>query len=118
MTELRAVPDLDTLLREPERVADLDPAEVKRLAPQLAMLVVAMLLRSAPAPMLPPPPDDPVWLNAQQVEARFGLAPGWLHEHRKELQRLGLVSQPSRKSRLYDFKRLRSYIEHRRTSPG
>ena len=114
---LHVVPDLGQLLAEPDSVDQLNAAECRRLAPSLAALLVTVLVRAGETTATVPVverPDEAVWLNAYQVEQRFGLTKSWLEEHRTQLRRLGLMSTPSRKTLLYDSKRLKAFLEARR----
>jgi hypothetical protein len=101
------------------------PEEARTLLAPLAALTLALAVRASAAPPTPPTGDGvsspnghaeaaPLWLNAAQVEASFGLTRGWLSEHARELERVpGLVSQVSRKVRLYRATVLRRWLDAR-----
>ena len=113
---LRAVLDVGSLLQQPERVSQLSIEEARQLVSQLAALLVLLSARSSEPPVPVPATDSApvVWLSATQVHERFGLEATWLHEHRRQLSALGIVSRPSRKVRLYDPKKLSRFLESRR----
>jgi hypothetical protein len=115
---LRALPDLNGLLQEPERVNRIDPVDARNLIIQLSALLLALALRASepPVAVVSNETSGAVWLSAEQVYTRFGLQASWLMEHRRQLSALGIVSRPSRKVRLYDAKRLGRFLESRRQS--
>jgi hypothetical protein len=81
-------------------------------------LLVLLSTRSS-EPSIPLPATDgapAVWLSATQVHERFGLEANWLNEHRRQLSALGITSRVSRKTTLYDVKKLGRFIESRRQS--
>ena len=114
---LPAVQDVNSLLAEPERVHKIDPVDARTLIIQLASLLILLSTRaSEPSQPIAVSSDPATWLSAEQVEQRFGLPNTWLHEHRRQLSSLGIVSRPSRKTTLYDVKKLGRFIESRRQS--
>jgi hypothetical protein len=116
MTPVRAVLDVGQLLQQPERVSQLSIEEARALVTQLASLLVLLSTRaSEPSPAVISASPE-IWLSPEQVEHRFGLSNTWLHEHRRQLSALGIVSRPSRKVRLYDPEKLARFLESRRQS--
>jgi hypothetical protein len=111
------VPDINSLLSEPARITQLSTEEIRAVIVQLASLLLLLSTRaSAPPVSALSSPDTGIWLSAEQVYQRYGLEASWLHEHRKQLGSLGVTSRVSRKTTLYDVKKLSRFIESRRQS--
>lgn len=115
---LRAVQSVDGLLAHPERVATLDPGEAQRLSIQLSALLVALTLRASEPQITRDQENKETvqWMSSEEVTQQFGLDRAWLHEHRRLLQSLGVVSRVSRKTVLFDPRKLRRFIESRRAT--
>ena len=114
---LVAVPSLDDLARDPERVTAL-PLDTARALFQSVTLVQALLLgrlmEGASLSMARPPERDAEeWLNAEQVGIRFGLEKRWLSDHMRELRSHRIVSRPSRKVIVFHVRRLGRFLEAR-----
>jgi hypothetical protein len=113
---VRVVPDINALLTAPEQVNKLDPGDVRTLITQLAALLVLLSTRAAEPPPISVLPDLVQWLSAEQVTQQFGLSPGWIAEHRRLLASLRVTARVSRKTVLFDPRKLRRFIESRRAA--
>jgi hypothetical protein len=125
MTTVRPVADLAALLlADPARVAEMNSDEARTLLAPLAALLVALAVQAAVVQPTQPlgdgastqngHPEGPLWLNAAQVEACYGLTAAWLKEHSRELERVpNLVCRPSRKVALYRAPTLRRWLDAR-----
>jgi hypothetical protein len=116
VNELRLVPapTLDDLARDPSQAAGLPQATATSLYARAAGVEAALRARLLAEPSMaaaPAPPEPEEWLSAEQVGVRFGLSPAWLAAHRGLLRQRGIVSQPSRKTRVFHARRLARFLE-------
>ena len=93
---------------------------IYRPAPLVGLLsaVLDRLQVQLPAPIEPAVTEPtttnghgPEWLSVEQVGIVFNLSPRWLSEHKRELARRQVISQPSRKVRLFHRERLARMLE-------
>jgi hypothetical protein len=113
-TTLTPLPTLDHLAGDPGQVAKLPREVIAALYPPVAGLEAALRARLLGdlGPASPPPEREAEeWLNAEQVEARFGLSRRWLSDHARALRQRRVISKPSRKVALYHRGRLARLLE-------
>jgi hypothetical protein len=111
---LVGVPSLNELAERPALAQALPLETAQALLIQCALIQSVLLGRlvtspRAPEPLTPAEPEE--WLNAAQVEVRFGLPKSWLIDHAAELRQRRIVSKPSRKLVVYHRGRLTRLLE-------
>jgi hypothetical protein len=121
------VTDLGEHLRAAAHLAtEIDPSEGRRALAEVAALALLLASRAAEerpevSPLSPVSMEaarEPVWLNAEQVQALYGLTPGFLAGHRAELAQLGAVSKIGHRTYVYRASKIRSFIQNRSVDPG
>jgi hypothetical protein len=114
---LVTVPSLDALADDPNIAASLPRETATVLYTQAARVEAALRARllgdPGPASSSPEPRESEEWLNADQVEARFGIPKRWLTDHARDLRQRRIVSRPSRKLIVYHRGRLARLLEAR-----
>jgi hypothetical protein len=127
------VPTLDELAARPERVKGLPVSLLASLQLQLSAIQGAIAIevmkadgaRDQPGRVepesertaMPDAPGTEEWIKGKAVTARFGLPRGWLHRHRAELQRAGIVRQFGHRTIVYEARRLDRFLARTARSP-
>jgi hypothetical protein len=114
---LVAIPSIDELAATPHLAASLPRETAVNLYARCAIAEAALRARLlgdlTPVSPSPEPHEREEWLNAEQVEARFGIPKRWLADHAADLRRRRIVSRPSRKLVVYHRGRLARLLEAR-----
>jgi predicted DNA-binding transcriptional regulator AlpA len=87
MTRLSSMPEIEELLENPSRVADLPPEAARTLFVRLAALQAALTVAVLPAPAAARSPlqNGDRFLDAEEVGAMIGKSRSWVEHNVEEL---------------------------------